>query len=105
MREAAEVVPHTVLGVGHEPLERRCHCVVTTAHESLDGEGGRRAVRSSVSQATFSRPVSEKSFAIAIKWRALYDSNFSRVYFVSEASVRHGPQIAGLLVKGSPVLS
>ena len=28
------------------------------------------------SQLTFLHPVSEKGFAIAIKWRTLYDSNF-----------------------------
>ena len=80
MRQAAEVVPHQVLGLGHAPLEQRRHCVARSTlrrcvggldvcGSAMSGEDCRRGPPSGTLSV-------EKTFAIAIKWRALYDSIF-----------------------------
>ena len=78
MRDDAEVTRYQILRLGHDSLARRRHSVILTSGVCLP-QDLTAVVRRYL---TFWHPVSEKGFAIAIKWRALYDPNFFMVYFL-----------------------
>ena len=83
MREAAEMIPHQVMGLGHDPLEQRRHFMVRSTLGWF-GEAGYccRATLPDRGEGNFHRDVTlyhtvtSKTFAIAMKWHTLYDSNF-----------------------------
>ena len=87
-----EVTRHQILELGHDSLARRRHSVLLTLgvwelgptwgrRGATVQEGGRSVdVSLPPDLATVVRMSVKKGFAIAIKWRAVYDSDFLLIF-------------------------